>query len=40
MFSGREFQSVQALLIKNLSRPQFVFDLIGLIVSLELVVWL
>ena len=36
MSSGREFQSVNALL-KDLSRPQFVFDLIDLdlIVSLE-----
>ena len=32
MSSGREFQSVNALL-KDLSRPQFVFDLIDLIVS-------
>ena len=36
MSSGREFQSVNALL-KDLSRPQFVFDLI---VSLERVLWL
>ena len=34
MSSGREFPSVNALL-KDLSRPQFVFDLIDLIVSLE-----
>ena len=35
MSSGREFQSVNALL-KDLSRNQFVFDLIDLItVSLE-----
>ena len=39
MSSGREFQSVNALL-KDLSRPQFVFDLIDLIVSLERVLWL
>ena len=32
--SSREFQSVNALL-KDLSSPQFVFDLIDLIVSLE-----
>ena len=32
MSSGREFQSVNALL-KDLSRPQFLFDLIDLIVS-------
>ena len=36
---GREFQSFNALL-KDLSRPQFVFDLIDLIVSLERVLWL
>ena len=39
MSSGREFQSVKALL-KDLSRPQFAFDLIDLIVSLERVLWL
>ena len=39
MSFGREFQSFNALL-KDLSRPQFVFDLIDLIVSLELVLWL
>ena len=39
MSFGREFQSFNALL-KDLSRPQFVFDLIDLIVSLERVLWL
>ena len=39
MSSGREFQSVNALL-KDLSSPQFVFDLKDLIVSLERVLWL
>ena len=41
MSSGREFQSVNALL-KDLSSPQFVFDQIhaDLIVSLERVLWL
>ena len=38
MSSGREFQSVHVLL-KDLSRPQFVFDLIDLIVSLERTFW-
>ena len=38
MFSGREFQSINALL-KDPSSPQFVFDLIDLIVSLEQVLW-
>ena len=39
MNSEREFQSVNALL-KDLSRPQFVFVLIDLIVFLERVLWL
>ena len=39
MSSGREFQSVHALLKASLSRPQFVFDLIDLIVSLERTFW-
>ena len=39
MSPGREFQSVNALL-KDLSIPQFVFDLINLIVCLERVLWL
>ena len=39
MSSGREFQSVNALL-NDLSSPQFVFDLTDLIVSLERVSWL
>ena len=34
MSSGREFQSLNVLL-KDLSRPRFVFDQIDLIVSLE-----
>ena len=39
MSPGREFQSVNALL-NDLSRPQFVFDLIDLIVCLERMLWL
>ena len=39
MSSGRECQSDNALL-KDLSRPHFVFDLKDLIVSLEQVLWL
>ena len=39
MSPGREFQSVNALL-KDLSRPHSVFDLIDLIVSLLRVLWL
>ena len=39
MSSGREFQSVNALL-KDLSRPHFEFDLIDLIASLLRVLWL
>ena len=39
MSSEREFQSVN-LLLKHLSRPQFVFDLIDLRVSVERVLWL
>ena len=38
MSSGKEVQSVYALL-KDLSRPQFVFDLIDLVVSLERFLW-
>ena len=38
MSSEREFQSVNVLL-KDLRRPQFVFDLIDLIVFLERVLW-
>ena len=38
MSSGKKVQSFNALL-KDLSRPQFVLDLIDLIVSLERVLW-
>ena len=39
MSSEIEFEFVNALL-KDLSRPQFMFDLTDLIVSLERVLWL